>query len=95
MKQASKSPISDQQRSEWLENPVTIEFKGIIQEAHTECLEDKGIDSYFMGEPHRTQEALAQIVGAAQAFDIVMEALGDSSREDSGTEEQVWGVPGS
>ena len=82
--------ISDQQRIEWLENPVTIEFKKIIQSSLDECLEDKGIDSYFKGEPNRTQEALAQIVGAAQAFDIVMEALGgsdESSREDSRTEE--------
>lgn len=98
MKQANKSRISDQQRSDWLENPCTIEFRGIIQESLKECLGDKGIESYHRGEPHKTQEALAEISGAIEAFDIVIEALGgqnESSREDSGTEEQIWGVPGS
>ncbi len=96
MKDKQRSRISDQQRNEWKENPVTIEFKAIIQDCLDECLNDKGIESYHKGEPNKTQEALAQVVGAVQAFDIVMEALeNDSSREESGTSEQVWGVPGS
>ena len=82
--------ISDQQRIDWLENPVTIEFKQIIQECLQEFLDDKGIESYHRGEPNKTQEALAEISGAIQAFEIVLEALGGSnegSREDSGVEE--------
>ncbi len=90
-------PISDKQRIDWLDNPVTIDFRGKIEEAMGECMADRGIDSYFKGEPNKTQEALAQIVGALQAFDIVIEALGGedvSSREDSGISEQVWGLSG-
>ena len=77
--------VSQKQRDEWLENPVTIEFTGIIQECLAEFLSDKGIDSYHKGEPYKTQEALAEISGAIQAFEIVMEALGE---DDVSSEEE-------
>ena len=82
-------PISDKQRTDWLENPVTIEFTKIIIASRDECLNDKGIESYHRGEPHKTQEALAEISGAIEAFDIVIEALGEGNvgEEDSGEQE--------
>ena len=79
-------PISDKQRIEWLENPVTIEFTKIIIASRDECLQDKGIESYHRGEPNKTQEALAEISGAVEAFDIVIEALGEDN-DDSSSEE--------
>ena len=81
-------PISDKQRIEWLENPVTIEFTKIIIASRDECLQDKGIESYHRGEPNKTQEALAEISGAVEAFDIVIEALGEEDVRESGSEEQ-------
>ena len=84
--------ISQKQRDEWLfENPVTQDFRETIQSCLDEFLDDKGIESYHRGEPHKTQEALAEISGAIQAFEIVLEALGEDSeriREEGSGEQE-------
>ena len=60
--------------------------------------DERGINSYVRGNPQLTQENLAEVEGTLATLDIIIEELGGSnvsSSEDSGDDEQVWGVSGS
>lgn len=69
------SQITRQQIEDWLENPVTLVFKTVIEGRRQEMQDTIGEDCYHPFEPQRTQEILAQLSGSLEAWDTVIAAL--------------------
>ena len=67
--------VSKQQIEEWIENPVTIAFRQIAEYERDQLISAKGVDAYHPYEPQKTQEILANLNGAVDTWEFVIEAL--------------------
>lgn len=76
-----------QQIEEWLENPVTLEVKALVEKEIEDIESGRGADSYVPFEPNKTQELLAGINGGLVAWYELLETLegkGLLEEEDDG-----------
>ena len=69
------SRVTKKQILEWIENPVTIAVRTMIDIERTDSVALKGLDAFRPFEPAKTQELLATLNGQVQAYDYVIEAL--------------------
>ena len=67
--------VTDQQVQEWAKDPVTLLFKQRATIERDETLVAKGLGAFHPFEPQRTQEVLAGLNGAWDAWDEVIDAL--------------------
>jgi hypothetical protein len=65
---------SQQQVSEWAENPVTLEFKRLVEKEIEECRLSMA-EAFCPFEPQQTQEIMAGLNGAADTWEKVGIAL--------------------
>ena len=73
MQQVSKNQIA-----EWIENPVTIAFREYAKYERQTTIASKGLDAFCAFEPQRTQEILAHLNGAADAWGTIEDSLSES-----------------
>jgi hypothetical protein len=86
-----KREISRQQVSDWTENPVTILFRELAEKESEEMRKNFGVDVYHPYQPQKTQEILANLNGAVDTWDLVIESLlgqGLLEEEDDGEQER-------
>ncbi len=67
--------VTKEQVLEWIENPVTLAFKAVAEFEISENIAAKGLRAYHPFEPEKTQEILAGLSGAEEAWVEVVEAL--------------------
>lgn len=84
--------ITQDQITEWTENPVTQAFKKLAEQEAQELSYVKGVDAYHPFEPQRTQEVLANLNGCVDTWDVVMatldgEGLWESEDDDAVSDE--------
>lgn len=70
--------VSRQQLIEWIENPVTIAFREYAKYERANTIAAKGMEAFCPFDPQRTQEILANLNGADDAWGVVYESLGES-----------------
>jgi len=63
-----------EQISQWTENPITVELHRLITEQLKEIQAAKG-HAYAPFEPGKTQEILANLNGAEDTWEVVLELL--------------------
>lgn len=80
-------PVTREQVLEWIDNPVTLVFKQFAQQELEETLRSQGLGAYAPFEPQRTQEVLANLNGARDVWEDVVEALeGEGLMEEENEE---------
>jgi hypothetical protein len=79
----SNSKVTKEQALEWLENPVTIIFRGIAQEERAACAAGVGVDCFHPFQPERTQEIMCALNAAVDTWDQVLDSLDPESVEDA------------
>jgi len=67
--------VSQQQITEWLEGPVTLAFKETCTAMRDDAIDDGGLNAYQVNDPQATQERLAYLTGAGQAYQEIIDAL--------------------
>ena len=70
--------VSKQQIVEWIENPVTIAFREYAKYELENTIAAKGMDAFCPFEPQKTQEILANLNGAADAWRTIEDSLTES-----------------
>jgi len=70
--------VSKQQIAEWVENPVTIAFREYAKYEREQTIASKGLDAFCAFEPQRTQEILANLNGAEDAWGVIYDSLSES-----------------
>lgn len=74
--------ITQKQRVEWTENPVTLELLEFVRGELRETREVKGLGAYHPFQPERTQETLAGLNGNEEVWEIIEARLGADFYED-------------
>jgi hypothetical protein len=81
-----KTTLKKEQLKEWSESPVTLELKDLVKQQVEEIKLSKA-DAFHPFDPQRTQETMAQLDGAQDTWEILVQILeGDFSyfmEEDS------------
>ena len=67
--------VSHQLIVEWLEGPVTLAVKATVEAMRDETVDDAGLNAYCKNDAQATQERLAYLTGAGQAYQEVIDAL--------------------
>ena len=67
--------VTQEMIRDWTENPVTLYLREIAEEERDAMIGAIGIDAYHVYEPQKTQEILANLNGAVDTWDVVIEAL--------------------
>ena len=67
--------ISQKQRTEWTENPVTIELHKLLKNELIEIATTPITDCVFYGEPNKTHENLVELDARQHAFATLQLAL--------------------
>ena len=67
--------MQEEQITEWKESQVTAELRKLVASHIEDILAAKGIHSFIPGEPNRTQEILAGLIGEGQAWETFLEIL--------------------
>jgi len=70
-----KNKITRESLLEWTNNPVTEHLKELIDSYTEDLISAKGTNCYTFGEPHKTQDTIAQLVGQAIAWQQVAGVL--------------------
>ncbi len=79
---------------DWTENPITIQLKEHIKIELAQTVMAKGLDAFHPFQPERTQEILANLNGAQETWELMLDFLEgdwdylevDSEGEKSGEE---------
>jgi len=69
------SQVSEQQISEWLQSPVSKELVKRIEIYRDHLDSSKGLSAFHPFEPQRTQEVLANLNGAVDTWEDVIDIL--------------------
>lgn len=67
--------VSQQQITEWLDNPVTEALAGLVELELDAALDRRGIEAFCPFQPERTQELLATLNGYREAWEDILETL--------------------
>ena len=67
--------VSKQQLTEWIESPVTLEFKKTCQSRLDDVVDDSGLNAYHLNDAAKTQETLAILSGQGSVWQEIIETL--------------------
>ena len=67
--------VSKQQRTEWTENPVTIELLGLSESELKKILETPILDCLCHGEPDKTHESVVNMEARGFAWLALIDVL--------------------
>ena len=68
-------PVTRDQIVEWLDNPVTLVLKEFARQELDDTITAKGLDAYTPFDAQKTQEVLANLNGAKDVWEDIVEAL--------------------
>lgn len=81
--------ISDKQREEWAENPVTLELLRLVKNELKQIVLTPTQDCLFYGDPYKTHENLVELDARSHAFATLQLALeGDWDYFEEETDEE-------
>ena len=81
--------VSNEQITEWVENPVTIKAKEEVEAEIARILDTPAVECLYHGEPQRTQENLVELETKAWAWKTLLDVLeGDWSYFEGENDEQ-------
>ena len=75
--------ITKEQALEWLENPVTIAFRKLAEWEIKGIQEVRGIQAFHPFEPQKTQEIMANLNGALDTWEYILESLSPDAVSES------------
>ena len=67
--------VSEQQKTEWTENPVTIALKELYELEYWRTINSPVTDNFIRGEPQLTQENLVEKACKEHEIYTMMQAL--------------------
>ena len=66
--------LTDNQITEWIESPVTLKLKELV-ESQIKEIRDSKADAFHPFDPQKTQETMAQLDGAQDTWEILAEQI--------------------
>lgn len=70
--------VTREQINEWLDSPVTKAFRDECESTRDEIESGRGLNAYHPYEPQKSQEVLANLNGAWDTWDEVVDCLTDA-----------------
>ena len=67
--------VSEQQKQEWVENPVTLAVKEFCQKEYDSTVLTSGVDCLIRGEPQLTQENIVELANKEHEWGIFIDLL--------------------